>query len=277
MYKTQNGGMKMGKVNNKKTSNFIMKFIGNKNVVTLFGLLACVGVLFFGYNYRVNVAISPISVPYAKESIASRTLITSDMVGTIKVSSDYLGSATSVIRDSQEVVNKYVSYKTNIPKGSLFFKEQLKEADEMPDSAFANIEDGYTIFSLAVTVDDTYANSIFAGQYIDLYMSAQDDESDNNLVIYGRLIESIRVLAVKDKRGRNILQTSMSAGLKPAELLFAVEDEMFLLLMQSQYIRGNVKLVPVLRNQQYTTDQGETLVSSVQLQDFIKRKVEVLG
>lgn len=267
----------MGKVNSKKTNNFIMRFVGNKNVVTFLGLAACVGVLFFGYNYRVNVAISPISVPYAKESIAARTLITSDMVGTIKVSSDYLGSATSVIRDSQEVVNKYVSYKTNIPKGSLFFKEQLKEADEMPDSAFANIEDGYTIFSLAVTVDDTYANSIFAGQYIDLYMSAKDDESENNLVIYGRLIESIRVLAVKDKRGRNILQTSMSAGLKPAELLFAVEDEMFLLLMQSQYIQGNIKLVPVLRNQQYTVDQGETLVSSVQLQEFIKRKVEVLG
>lgn len=267
----------MGKMNGKKSSNFLVKFVGNKNVVTFLGLIACVGVLFVGYNYRVNVAISPISVPYAKESIASRTLITSDMVGTIKVSNDYLGSATSVIRDSQEVVNKYVSYKTNIPKGSLFFKDQLKEADEMPDSAFANIDDGYTIFSLAVTVDDTYANSIYAGQYIDLYMSAKDDQSEDNLIMYGRLIESIRVLAVKDKQGRNILKTSMASGLKPAELLFAVEDEMFLLLMQSQYIPGNVKLVPVLRNQQYTIDQGETLVSSAYLQEFIKRKVTVLG
>lgn len=267
----------MGKVNTKKSSNLIMKFVGNKTFVTIMGLLACVLVLYIGYNYRVNIAISPIAVPYAKESIAARTLITSDMVGTIKVSSDYLGSANTVVRSSTDVVNMYVSYKTNIPKGSLFFKEQLKKADEMPDSAFADIEDGYTIFSLSVTVDDTYANSIYAGQYIDLYMSAKDDETEDNLVIYGRLIESIRVLAVKDKQGRNILKTSMASGLKPAELLFAVEDEMFLLLMQSQFISGNIKLVPVLRNEKYTSDKGETLVSSIQLQDFIKRKVEVLG
>lgn len=252
----------------------IMRFIGNKNVVTILGILACGAVLLVGYFYRVNMAISPISVPYAKQSIDARTLITDDMVGTIQVSSSYLSEASEIVRNSEEVVNKYVSYKTNIPKGSLFYKDQLKEADEMPDSAFANIEDGFTIYSLAVTIDDTYANSIYAGQYIDLYMSATD--AVNNLVIYGKLIESIRVLAVKDKKGNNILKTSMSSGDKPAELLFAVADDMYLLLMQSQYINSDIKLVPVLRNKQYTVNQGETLVSSIQLQEFIKQQVEVL-
>ena len=46
----------------------------------------------------------------------------------------------------------------------------LKKSEEMPDAAFANIEDGYTIFSLEVDKESTYANSIRAGDYIDLYM-----------------------------------------------------------------------------------------------------------
>ena len=260
----------MGKVKSKGGSfGGLKRFLGNKNIVTIMGLAACVGVLVFGYQYRVNIAISPIAVPYAKESIPTRTLITDKMVGTIKVSSSYLSEADSVVRTSEEVVNKYVSYKSGIPKGSLFYKDMLKEADEMPDSAFANIEDGYTIFSLEVDVDSTYANQISAGQYIDLYMAAESED----LLLFGKLIESIRVLAVKDKQGHNILKTSMQSGIKPAELLFAVEEDMFLLLMQSQRISSQVTLIPVLRNQNYTLNQGETLVSSAELQAFIKNEV----
>ena len=260
----------MGKVKSGGSSlGGLKRFLGNKNIVTILGLAACVGVLVFGYQYRVNVAISPIAVPYAKESIPSRTLVTDDMIGTIKVSSSYLSEAEDVVRTSEEVVNKYVSYKSAIPKGSLFYKDMLKEADEMPDSAFANIEDGYTIFTLEVDIDSTYANQIGAGQYIDIYMAAEDDD----VLLFGKLIESIRVLAVKDKKGNNILKTSMQSGVEPAELLFAVEESMFLLLMQSQYINSEVTLIPVIRNQNYTLNQGETLVTSMDLQQFIKDEV----
>ena len=65
----------------------------------------------------------------------------------------------------------------------------------------------------------------------------------------------------------------MQQGAEPAELLFAVEEDMFLLLMQSQYIDSDVRLIPVLRNQNYTLNQGETLVTSDALQAFIKNEV----
>ncbi len=259
---------------NKGIRSIFRRFIGNRNTVTILGILACVAVLIVGYNYRVNQAISPIAIPYAKETIPSRTLITEDMVGKIKVSSSFTADATNLVKTEAEVVNKYVSYKTNIPKGSLFYQEQLKEADEMPDSAFANIEDGYTIFSLDVSLDETYANSIRAGDYIDLYLSARDP--DNNLVIYGKFIESIRVLAVKDSKGNNILKNTVAYG-KPSELLFAVRDDMYLLLMQASFITdADVEIEPVMRNQQYTADANETLVSSQQLQTFIQDRVSTL-
>ena len=65
----------------------------------------------------------------------------------------------------------------------------------------------------------------------------------------------------------------MHQGAEPAELLFAVEEAMFLLLMQSQYIDSEVTLIPVLRNQNYTLNEGETLVSSEELQVFISDHV----
>lgn len=250
------------------------RFIGNRNTVTLLGVVACVGVLLFGYNYRVNQAINPIAIPYAKENIPKRTLITSDMVGKIKVSTDFTNSATTLIKDANEVIGKYASYKTNIPKNSLFYTEMLKSAEEMPDYAFANIEDGYTLFSLDVSMEDTYSNSIREGDYIDIFMSTTDPD-DSNKVMYGKLIESIRVLAVKDSNGNNILKSSAKNG-QPSELVFAVENDMYLLLMDAKFVSAGIKLEPVIRNQKYTTEANETKVSSEQLQAFIKDKVSTL-
>lgn len=258
----------MAKVNTSvKKVNPIKRFIGNKNTVTILGLIACVAVLVIGYNYRVKVAISPITVPYAKVNIPARTLITTDMVGRLKISSDYVSDATNIVKTVDEVVNKYASYRSNIPRGSLFYKEMLKKSEEMPDSAFANIQDGYTIFSLEVNKESTYANSIRAGDYIDLYMSAQD-QADSTKIIFARLIESIRVLAVKDRKGNNILDNSLKSG-TPSELLFEVPDEMYELLMIAGYIGKDCKITPVLRNANYTAEANETLVSSEQLKSYI--------
>jgi hypothetical protein len=265
--------MKMGKVKiNKSGSGAIKRFVGNKNTVTLLGLLACVAILVIGYNYRVKEAISPITVPYAKQDIPSKTLITADMVGRIRVSSDYVNSADNLVKTTTEVVGKYVSYKTNISKGSLFYTESLIEADEMPDAAFANIEDGYTIYSLSVDSDSTFANQIRAGDYIDLYMSAVDT-NNNNLVIYAKLIESIRVLAVKDSKGNNIIKNTLAYG-KPSELLFAVDDDTFKLLSVSAYVPGDIEITPVVRNANYTAAAGETKVAYEYLRNFILQNVK---
>ncbi len=263
----------MGKVKKNRTGA-IRRFIGNRNTVTILGFLACIAVLVIGYNYRVKEAISPITVPYAKQDIPSRTLIAPDMIGRIRISSEYVNNADNLIKQTKEVVGKYVSFKTNVSKGSLFYKESLKEADEMPDAAFANIESGHTIYSLSVNADSTFYNQIRAGDYIDLYMSAVDKDN-GNLVIYGKLIESIRVLAVKDNKGNNIIKNSLAYG-KPSELLFSVSDEMFLLLKEAEYVSGDIEITPVVRNEKYTADANDTIVSSEQLRQFIESKVKVM-
>lgn len=248
---------------------FIKRFIGNKNTVTILGILACIATLIIGYNYRVKLSINPLVVPYAKQTIPSRTLITSDMLGTVKISKTYTSSATNLVTDAQKVVGKYASFRSAIPKNSLFYSEMLLEKEEMPDSVFSNIPDGFTIFSLDVSAKSTYFNSVRAGDYIDLYVSATDTEEDNK-VIYSKLIESIRVLAVKDTKGNTIVKNRIENG-KPSEILFAVKEEYYLLLMKAQYTDLNVTIEPVLRNDDYSKDKSDndTQVTSQELQAFI--------
>ena len=63
----------------------------------------------------------------------------------------------------------------------------------------------------------------------------------------------------------------------PAVLVFAVPDEMFSLLKKANYISGSsVEIIPVPRNASYTSNPGETRVSSTYIRDFILSKAVVI-
>lgn len=247
-------------------ANSLKRFLSNKNTVTIIGVILGVVVLWLGYNWRVKQAVSPVTVPYAKQEITSRTLITSDMVGTIDIPKSMTSSSKNIITSSSQVIGKYVTYGAIIPINSLFYSELLVEEDKMPDSAFADIPDGYTIYSLSVDLHTTYGNSIYPDNYIDLYVKATDE---NNQVIFGKMIESIKVLAVKDSQGRHVFESATETR-TPSELLFAVPNDMYSLLMKAGYVpNGNIEIIPVPRNASYSANPGETQVSSEYIQEFI--------
>jgi len=191
------------------------------------------------------------------------------MIGYTQVPKSMANASKNLVTNSGLVVGKYVSYGSTIPANSLFYSEALMSAEEQPDSAFADIPDGYTIYSLAVNTHTTYGNSIYPGNYIDLYLKAVDDTGK---IIYAKLIESIEVLAVKDSNGDHVFESTVETR-TPAELLFAVPDDMYLLLMKANYITTNqVEVVPVPRNAAYSANPGETLVKSSYLKEFILAK-----
>lgn len=254
-------------MNNFLTS--MKKFFANKNTVTIIGVLVGVLILYLGYNWRVKQATSPVSVPYAKVEIAARTLITTDMIGYTQVPQSLVNSSNNLVKNAGLIVGKYVSYGNTIPANSLFYSGSLMSEDELPDSAFADIPDGYYVYSLGVDLHTTYGNSIFPGNYIDLFMKAVDDTGK---VIYAKLIESIEVLAVKDSQGRHVFESTVESR-TPAELLFAVPSDMYLLLKKSDYITTNaVAIEPVPRNAAYSANPGDTVVKSSFLKEFILSK-----
>lgn len=214
----------------------------NKGLVTIVAIAACLAILFFAFRYRVNKAINAISVPIATRTLESRKLIEEDDIKTVKVA--YSMITSNVITNKENIIGKYVNYNTFIPEGSLFYDSAVVTWASMPDSTWSDIPEGDTIVSLAVNSQSTYGNSIYPGDKIDLYY--QGSIGDNKF--YGKLIEGITVLAVKDERGNHIFKKSADQN-NAAALIFAVNEDMHLLLRKAIYLNGSV--VPVPRNATY--------------------------
>ena len=243
----------------------IKKFLGNKNTVTILGVLAGVIVLWYGYTYRVNSATTPIRIPVAVKEISAQTEITKDDIEYIEINSKFL-SKVDAYTNSGEIIGKYVNVGTSIPKGGLFYKAQVVEKSALPKTLFDDIPDGYTLYPLAVNNHTTYGNKIYPGTKIDLYMKAYDN---SGRIIFGRLIEKIEVLAVVDSNGNDVFSSTNPGS--PAELLFTVDNNMFSLLSRVEYISG-ISLIPVPRNSKYSSDDGTVKVSEEQLRNFIDSK-----
>ena len=254
-----------------KSQSLIKRFIGNKNVVTILGIALCIGILVVGYFVRVNNSVSTTSIPFAKKELTARSIIGDGDVGNVRISQGYLSSSGNVITSAKEVYGKAVAYYTNIPAGSLFYTTSIMSPEELPNAAFKDIGEGNTIYNLKVNNDTTYSNSIRTGDYIDLYMSSRDPFADDSIV-FGCFIESIRVLGVKDGSGNNIIKNGSNNG-KPAELLFSVDDEYFLLLKDAEFL--GLQLIPVLHNAAYTQKgtKDSTKVSSDYLKSIITSQI----
>ena len=252
----------------------IKRILANKNTVTILGVIAAVLVLYIGYNWRVKQAVEPVVIPYTKDELPSRTLIDEDVISYMEVSGTLLKKSKNIIKSDSALKGMYVAYGVTIPMNSFFYEESIMDESAIPDSAFADIKDKYTVYSLPVSLHTTYGNSICPGNYIDLYFKATDE---NKKVIFGKLIESIKVLDVRDSEGNPVFET-VSESREPAELLFAVPDDMYLLLMKAGYISNDVEIVPVPRNASYSDkeDDETTKISSEYIKTFILSKTATI-
>lgn len=239
----------------------LRRFLKDKNTVTILCTAAAIIVLYVGYTIRINNATAPVRVPYAKVEIQPRTLIDDSMIGYMEVPGSMV--STNVVRVAMNIIGKYSNFNTVIPAGSMFYSTVLVDWKDMPDSAFANIPDGNTVVSLSVNYDSTFGNSIFPGNYIDLYVKT----NDGGKVLFGKFIESIKVLAVKDGSGKNVFENSENLG-TPSALLFSVPEDLHLLLRKAIYV--GAEIVPVPRNANYCANNDcSTNVTSEYIQKFI--------
>lgn len=245
--------------------NGFRRFIKNKNVVTILGLLLIIGILYFGYTSTIKKQVNPIrNIPVAAVTIQPGTLITESMIEYISVS-PVVFNYGNVVRFPNLVVGKYSDYNTVIPKGSLFYSDVLVEAEDLPKNEFVKIKDGDVVYKFLVNSTTTYGNSIFPGQKIDIYMKA---ENISGQVMVGKLLENIEVVSVKTSNGQDVFQNS-EQQLAPAMLIFGLSPENNNLLLKASYLSSySVELFPV--PQGGTVDStGSTRVASQALKDFI--------
>ena len=249
---------------------FIGKIFKNKQIVTIIALILCFGILVFAYRYRVDKAINAVSVPIATRRLEARELIDETCFQTKKVAQSMLtDNVITNTRDllgdeSANIPSKYVNYNTFIPEGSLFYKSAVTTWSNMPDSAWSDIEEGNTVFSLKIRGSVSYANSIFPGDRIDLYFH---DKVDGKPFI-GPLINGIKVLAVKDESGNHIFKKGPNQ--KDAKsLIFSVPDDEFLFLKRADAISTG-EIIPVIRNAEYNKNAEEEKGSEY-IRSYIER------
>lgn len=237
----------------------------NKSMVTVISLIVCLVVLLFAYRYRVNTAISSINVPIAVRQINGREKITEKDIKTVKVAQSM--TSKNVIREKSNIIDRYVNYNTFIPEGSMFYENAVVDWKSMPDSTWAEINNDNTIVSISAKDDaiSSFGNSIYPGDTIDLYYQ---NTNDNKLFI-GKLIEGIKVLAVKDANGEHIFKKS-SQQTAAAALIFSVPEELHLLLRRAQLVGGHI--IPVPRNASYSNEEEHAVVASDYIKNFINSR-----
>ena len=241
------------------------KLFKNKSIVTIVALAICLVIIFFAYRYRVNKAINAVGIPIATRTINSREKITANDYKIVNVATAMITG--NVIVKTSYIEDRYVNYNTIIPEGSMFYSNAVVDWESMPDSTWASINNNNTIVSIKVNATSTFGNSIYPNDTIDLYY--QNRTPDGQLFI-GKLIEGIKVLAVKDENGQHVFKRS-SEQANEAALIFSVTEDLHLLLRKAEFVSGG-KIIPVPRNLTYSSDEEQAIVKSDYIKTFIENR-----
>ena len=252
------------------------RLFSNKNTVTIVGVVLAFVVLYIGYNMRIQSELSPITVPYAKVQINPGTQITSDMIGTRQVTESMLSE--KVIRNQLDIVDKYSAADTVIPEGSFFFNRTVVSKEQLPANIILEYPKGYVLYNMSVTTATTYGNSIYPGNYIDIYLKAVNKlaegetmTADADKIMLGKLMANVEVLAVKDSNGKPVF-ANLDEQRVPSMIVFAVPEEYYILLKKAEYLRTyDSTLIPVPTNEGLKDTPGDLEISSEQLKDWINK------
>ena len=240
----------------------IKKFFTNKTTITFVGVILGIIVLVGGYFFRVNKSLSDVKIPIAKRTLNATEVITSADIEYVKVNPEFYGTLNVYTQyEINDLVNKYVSVGTSIPKGSVFFKSSVVAKKELPNSIFDNIDDKNTIYQLGVDEKTTIADSIRPGDRIDLILTT----TVNGKLVNQALISNIEVLVVRDKQGNNVFDEGTPT--KSSWLLFSVPICTYRLLKYVEF-QSNLKIYPLPSNN-YKLNPGETEFGSSELTKLI--------
>ena len=253
----------------------LSKFLRNKNTVTILGVLACIAILFVGYNMRINQRTSLVKVYYANQTIQPKTKITKDMVSEAEVPASFIKG--DYYKKYENIVGKYSNYNTMIAEGSLFYTDLLINEENLPDAILYNVNEGERVISLPVNMETTYGNALMPGNLIDIYVKLIDDSK----VIYGEFFEKVEILGVKDASGKNVFETTEESR-KPEFLYFAVPEAKYLLFSSLQYLKEyegydeyEIEIVPVPNTVEFEEKEAiATEVTSDYLYDFVLDKIK---
>ena len=252
----------------------ISKFLKNKNTVTILGVLACIAILFIGYNIRINQKTALVTVYYANKDIQPKTKITEDMVSRTQVPASFIKG--SYYRNYEDIIGKYSNYNTMVAEGSIFYTSLLVEEENLPDAILYDVNEGERLVSFPVNTVTTYGNSVMPGNIVDIYVKLIDN---SGRLVYGEFFQNTEVLGVKDANGKNVFENSEEER-TPSFVYFSLPEAKYLLFSSLSYFQQyladrEIEIVIVPNTVKFeTTDPLATEVTSNYLYDFVLKEIE---
>lgn len=255
---------------NNLSSSF-KKFIGNKNTVTILGVIICIIILYFAYNYRINQQVRLVTVPYANQEIPPKTLITEDMISRMEVPTAFLENASYYVNVG-DIVGKYSNINTTIPQGSIFYDGFVTEESELPDALLKDIEEGYILTQIPVNFETTYGNSIMPDNKIDMYFRANDNDGK---AMFGKFVEDVKVLSVKDSSGNDVF--GVAEPQEPAYIYVALPERLFILVGKvGRITTNNIDFMIVPTGVEYIPGEDFITIESDEIERFINDRARML-
>ena len=248
----------------------LKNLLANKNVVTILGAVLIVIVLYAFYMWRVNSAINPISIPYALKEIGPRTKITSDMIGYVDIQQSSMKGSVLTNANTQ-IIGMYTNINSTIPAGSLFYEGMIVRFEELADSFLIDMpkdaDGNYMMaYNFKVDINSTYGNSVYPGNYVDIYYIAKDSRLTGGKLMYGKLASNVKVLAVKDSEGKHVFENT-TVNRHPSQIILAVTEDLSSLLRVGENISGS-KVIIVPTNVSYRYENEEEIVTEISDEDI---------
>ncbi len=250
----------------------LKKFFTNKNTVTIIGVVAILIILYVMYTKQLNKATDKIQVPVASKTINPQTQITADDITHIEVAN--AAKPDKVLMKDELIIGKYTGVGVTVPEGSMFYNDVIVEKEELPGNwltllekdAEGNLQIPY-YFSVNTTT--TFGNSIQPGDYVDFYVRAYNEKDE---LMFGKMIENIKILAVTDGSGQDVFKSQTDIG-TPSFLNFGLSSELHDVLKKAEYLNGtDIELIVIPHGGAVPEENLVTNVTSSQLRDFITTK-----
>lgn len=252
-------------------SNSMKKFIGNKNTVTILGVVLCIIILYFAYHWRINQEVQLVTVPYANQEIPPKTLITEEMVSRMEVPTSFLTNSSYYV-NMEDIVGKYSNINATIPQGSIFYVGLITEEKDLPDALLKDIEDGYILTQIPVNFETTYGNSIMPDNKIDMYFRANDNDGK---AMFGKFVEDVKVLSVKDASGNDVFGVAEPS--EPAYIYVALPERLFILVGKvGRITTNNIDFMIVPTGVEYIPNEDYITIESEEIERFINDRAKML-
>lgn len=219
-----------------------------------------IALLFVGGSeimYRMRIDL--VEVVVAASPIPPRTKIEASMLKTIKVPKTALPKEIYV--EANQVVGLYTDIATSLVPDAYFFKPILFHDYELPDEPQQMLKEGQVAFSINADLLKTSGNTLIAGQYVDVYGSLY---RSNQEPIVDKVVENVRIVAIKDAKGNDVVIRNSSQT--PKVIILAIDDQVITTLKKVVKL-GALDVYPVAKKHE-TLDESIIVEHSQILEAF---------